>query len=312
MNLLFLSKRDLLEIEDSLSLIDAVKDAFSSFSSGKVKQPERHVDIVNGNWWGTMIGFNDEVFGTKIVNVINTNKEKQGKSSVNGIGILFSSTTGEPECVVEGSALTGLRTAAASVLSTWIAMGSKTIGTLGVIGAGEEAFYHVKLAREFFSIDKIMITARSSHLKLAKEMGITPSDVRTLLSSSDVIFTTTSSRDPVVFGKFLREDFHISSIGAHTPDSRELDDDVITRARTIMVDSMDAVYRESGDVIIPYQTGLLKDKKVVEVGKVIRENLKIERPSVFKTVGIASQDVITMKYLCEKARKDGKGIELTL
>ncbi len=212
MNVLVLSKDDLLKVADSSTLVESAKEAFSSFSTGKITQPERQVFTVNGNWWGSMIGFNQHSFGTKIVNVINENKEK-GKASVNGIAVLFSSESGEAECIAEGSTLTALRTAAASVLSTWIALGRRYFNSLGVIGAGEEAYYHVRVARDFFSIGDIMITARSSHVKVAKELGLISTDLKTLLSSSEVIYSTTSSREPVVLGRFLKPEFHVSSIG---------------------------------------------------------------------------------------------------
>ncbi len=310
MNVLVLSKDDLLKVADSSTLVDSAKEAFSSYSTGKVTQPERQVEVVNGNWWGSMIGFNEQSFGIKIVNVINENK-KRGKASVNGVAILFSSETGEPECIAEGSTLTALRTAAASVLSTWLALGKKSFNSLGIIGAGEEAYYHVKIAKDFFSIGSIMIHARSSHVRMAKELDLIATDLKELLSSSEVIFSTTSSHEPVVLGKFLRPDFHVSSIGAHTPGSRELDDDVISKAKTIIVDSKEAVSKESGDIVIPSSLGMLGDK-VIEIGEVISKGIKIERPSVFKTVGIASQDLMAMSYLCKKAEREGIGREVEM
>ena len=306
MELLVLSKEDLLKISDAETLVDSVKIAFSSFSSGKMKQPERHVDFVKGNWWGTMIGFNDQMFGIKIVNVINENRLKR-LPAVNGVAMLFSADTGEPQCLTEGSTLTALRTASASVLSTWLALRKKSIGTLGIVGAGDEAFYHAKLAQEFFSIEKIMITARKSHIDLAMKLGLLAVDKVKLLNSADVIFSTTSSQDPVILGKMLKDNFHVSSIGAHTPSSRELDDDVILKARTIMVDSKEAVFRESGDLIIPQKEGLLDDKNVVEIGDIINNGYTIHTPSIFKTVGIASQDVFTLSSVCKKATEEGVG-----
>jgi Predicted ornithine cyclodeaminase, mu-crystallin homolog len=92
----------------------------------------------------------------------------------------------------------------------------------------------------------------------------------------------------------LKEDFHVSSIGAHTPGAREIDDETIAKAKTYIVDSLQAVSSESGDYIQPQKKGLIKN--VIEIGKIITENIKIERPSIFKTVGISAQDNLTAYY----------------
>ncbi|MEW9490956.1 MAG: ornithine cyclodeaminase family protein [Candidatus Aramenus sulfurataquae] len=274
--------------------VQAVKEAFLLYSSGKITQPLRQTMIVKGNWWGVMPSLSDNAFVVKVVNVIEANRER-GLPPVQAGVLVFSPDTGEPLAYVDGTALTAVRTAAASVLSTELCYGRK-VGTLGIIGAGLEAEYHAKIALGYLSVSRLLITARKRHFELAKRVGGEAVELERLLKESDVVFSLTSSKTPVVIGKLLKEDFHVSSIGAYTPDARELDDDVIRRVRTYVVDSLEAVSKESGDFIQPKERGLLEGKRVVEIGRLLAEGGRVERPSLFKTVGIAAQDNVTAYY----------------
>ncbi|BCU69300.1 ornithine cyclodeaminase family protein [Stygiolobus caldivivus] len=288
--------------------INAVRQAFSLYSSGKITQPQRQVLTIKGNWWGIMPSFWERSVVIKIVNVIPDNK-RRGIAAVQGSVLLFSPETGEPLALLDGTTLTAIRTSAASVLSAELAFDSRNIGNLGVIGAGTEARYHIKLATSYLKYSKVMVTARSSHTQLAKEFGAEAVDLETLLKSSDVIFATTSSSSPVVLGKFLKDDFHVSSIGAHTPESREIDDETIKKTKTFFVDSLEAVGKEAGDYIQPTKAGILK--QALEIGEIINKGVKVQRPSVFKTVGIAAQDNITALVAYEEAVKKGIGVKIT-
>ena len=288
--------------------VNAVRKAFSLFSAGKITQPQRQVLTIKGNWWGIMPSFWDESVAVKIVNVIPENR-KRGLPSVQGSVLLFSPETGEPLALLDGTTLTAIRTSAASVLSAELALGSRNVGNLGIIGAGLEARYHIKIASGYLKYSRLLITARTSHVQLAKEVGGEAVDLETLLKNSDVIFATTSSTSPVVLGKFLKGDFHVASIGAHTPEAREIDDEAIKKAKTYFVDSIEAVSKETGDYIQPLKNGILKN--AVEIGEIINKGIKVERPSIFKTVGIAAQDNITALTAYEEAVKRGIGIKIT-
>ncbi|QIJ32844.1 ornithine cyclodeaminase family protein [Acidianus brierleyi] len=292
--MIFIDKEKLDEILTPDRAVNAVREAFVLFSQGKVNQPIRQSFIIKGNWWGVMPSYTDFSFVVKIVNVINKNKEK-GLPPVQAAVILLSPDNGEPLAYIDGTYLTAIRTSAASVLSTEISYGKK-VGTLGIIGAGLEAEYHAKTALRYLSVSRLLISARKRHVDLAKKVGGEAVDLDTLLKESDVIFSTTSSTTPVVYGDKLKEDFHLVSIGAFTPDAREVDDSTIRKIKTYIVDSLDAVSKESGDYIQPKESGLLKNKNILEIGNIISNKIKIERPSIFKSVGISAQDNLSAYY----------------
>lgn len=292
--MIIIDSKNLEEILTPSEAVRAVKEAFSLYYRGKISQPQRQVLTIKGNWWGIMPSFTDFSVVVKIVNVINDNV-KRGLPSVQGIVLLMSPDTGELLAIIDGTILTAIRTAAASVLSTEIAYGTK-VNTLGIIGAGMEAYYHAKIAQGYLSISRILVTARKSHYQLANKINAEAVSLEKLLRESDVIYATTSSTTPVVLGSLLKNDFHVSSIGAHTPDSREIDDETIRKVKTYIVDSLEAVSKETGDYIKPKSSGLLDRVNVLEIGKIVAENIKVERPSIFKTVGIAAEDNISAYY----------------
>jgi len=307
--MLFLSGEDLKEVLKPEIAVNAVKKAFIALYEKKIVQVPRQVLYVNNNWWGFMTSYTEKYLVTKIVNVIEANKSK-GLPAVQGIVVLLDAENGKPLALMDGTVLTAIRTSAASILSTEIALGGKRrIDVLGIIGAGLEAEYHSIMAQEYFKVNKLLITARKNHYKLAQKVGGEAVDLEKLLRESDVIFATTSSTTPVVLGKLLKEDFHVVSIGAHTPESREIDDETIIRSKTYFVDSLDAVSRETGDYIEPFKKGILK--KVLEIGEILSRNLKVERPSIFKTVGVPSEDNFAAHFAYEEAVRRNLGVNLT-
>ncbi len=309
--MIILSSKDLNEILKAEIVVNAVKEAFKLYSERKVIQPQRVVLTIKDNWWGIMPSSTEKSFVTKIVNVIERNKSL-GLPTVQGVVILMSPDTGEPLAIMDGNTLTAIRTASASILSTEISLRSKDIGILGIIGAGTEAYYHAKLSLSYLRVQKLLVTSRKSHIEFSRKIGAEPVDLETLLKKSDVIFSTTSSQTPVVLGKYLKNVFHISSIGAHTPSSREIDDDTISKAKSYIVDSLEAVSQETGDYIIPKQSGLLNGKLVAEIGEVISKGTTIELPSIFKTVGISAEDNLTAYVAYQEAVKKGIGVKVSI
>ncbi len=304
--MLYLRANDIERVLKPEIAVNAVREAFVNFSEGKVDQPKRTVMWVSGDWWAVMQSASERGFVTKVVNVIPRNVVR-GMPTTNALVLLFDTQNGQPLAILEGSVLTAIRTAAASVLSTEVAYG-RSVDTLGIIGAGTEAKYHLRVALGYLKVGKVLVTARKSHIDFARKYGAEAVDLETLLKNSDVIYATTTSKQPVVLGKYLKDDFHVSSIGAHTPDSRELDDETIRRSRTYLVDSLSAVEEEAGDYIEPKRAGILP--KVYEIGEVISKGIKVERPSIFKSVGISAQDNFTAYYAYTEALKSGVGLEL--
>ena len=135
-----------------------------------------------------------------------------------------------------------------------------------------------------------------------------------LLTNSDIIIAATTNTTPLFDGDQLPEGVHISSIGAHSPTTRELDAATITRANLVVADYKPACMAEAGDFIIPINDGLIDESKIVSIGDIILGNISGRSSdmdiSVFKSVGLAVQDVAVAKAVYDKAITQDVGQEI--
>ncbi|WP_243678410.1 hypothetical protein [Vulcanisaeta distributa] len=147
MKLTIISGREVDEVLDNAvgvaGLINAIATAFSDYSSGRVRMPQRTVIYLDNDWWGVMpCGARNAGFSVKIVNVIEGNKTR-GLPTTQGIVVLMDDITGQPLAVINGTALTAWRTAAATAVS--IKYMARNTHNLAIIGAGLQARYHLML-----------------------------------------------------------------------------------------------------------------------------------------------------------------------
>ena len=137
-----------------------------------------------------------------------------------------------------------------------------------------------------------------------------------MLAKADIICTATSSATPIFDGSKVRPGTHINGIGSHTPNARELDTAIVKRSKFI-ADSYEACLKEAGDIMIPIQEGAIdKSFMFAELGEVItgkkesRQNK--EEITLFKSNGLAIQDVATAKLVYDKAKETGVGTNIDL
>ncbi len=215
MKLTIVSGREVDEVLDSTDgvtgLINAIATAFRDYSSGKVRMPQRTVIHLDNDWWGVMpCGARNLGFSVKIVNVIESNKVR-GLPTTQGIVVLMDDITGQPMAVIDGTALTAWRTAAATAVS--IKYLARSTDNLAIIGAGLQARYHVLLLSRAFPIKRILIYSRTREkvvelAKLAQGRGIdavATDSSHDAIRQADVVITATTSREPVIHGSWLHE-----------------------------------------------------------------------------------------------------------
>ncbi|MFB6470185.1 MAG: ornithine cyclodeaminase family protein [Vulcanisaeta sp. AZ3] len=308
--------------ENAMGLVDAVALAFRDYSMGRFVMPQRVVMYINNDWWGVMpCGARGVGVSVKIVNVIESNKSRD-LPTTQGIIVLFDDLTGPPLAVINGTSLTAWRTAAASAVS--IKYMAKDVNNIALIGAGFQAKYHALLLTRIFNIRRFVIYSRTKEraLELAKLINNRGVDSVVVDSGADtvknvdVMIALTTSKEPVIHGSWLGKGIHVISVGAPERGSRELDDDVIRNARVIAVDSREAVTNETGDIIIPIRNGILSENNLIEIGEIVA-GLRQGRTSadditVFKSVGIAAEDIAAALYIHRVAENNGIGLTVEL
>lgn len=238
--------------------------------------------------------------GVKIANIHPDNAER-GLPAVNASYLLFSERTGEHLALLDGATITAKRTAAASVLAASY-LANPQADTLLVLGAGRMALALVEAYSSVFPIKKVLIWNRNQARaqSLITELGTLGSweleftrDLPTALAQAQIISCATLAKEPILKGAWLKPGQHVDLIGSFTPSMREVDDQTIQVA-DIYIDT-EAALKESGDLLIPLQTGILKASDIrASFYELCKLELSQHNPSkitVFKSVGHAVEDL---------------------
>jgi ornithine cyclodeaminase/alanine dehydrogenase-like protein (mu-crystallin family) len=290
--------RRLLSLEE---LIPAMAEGLTAFSAGKVVQPLRVVVPVaeHQGFLGVMPAYTGSL-GAKLVTFYPGNR---GIPTHHALIVLFHPETGEPSTVMDGRLITELRTAAVSAVAT-DALARPDASTLAILGAGVQAGSHLEAMRLVRRLKDVRVWSPNNARAFAARHKVTAAPTaEAAVRGADIIVVATSSTKPVLEGRWITAGTHINTVGATRPDWRELDDAVLARAR-LFVDSREAGQQESGDVIAAGQIE-------AEIGDVLggtREGRRSpEEITLFKSVGLAVEDVVSAELVYRKAVREADG-----
>ena len=239
--------------------------------------------------------------GIKIVSV-------SAKAGVNATYELLDAASGIPVMRVEANYLTDLRTAATSAVATDL-LARKDVETLGVFGSGRQAAVHLAALPRVRKFKRFLVSGSGrSDLKTFCEkikaefgMDLEPADAETVARESDVICTCTTSPEPLFDGDWLRPGTHLNLVGAFQPETREVDDITVKRAR-VVVDTYEGALAEAGDLLIPMKSGVIDRSHIIADLHEIASGKKPGRISanditLFKSVGCALEDLVTAQLV---------------
>jgi alanine dehydrogenase len=243
----------------------------------------------------------ERFIGHKLVNVFPDNA-KLGKPSVNGSYVLMSGDTGETLAVMDGTALTLWRTAAASALAARY-LAREDASHLVMVGAGALAPHLVRAHRVVRPIERVTLWNRSRSRAIATAFalstaGIEPviaDDLEAAVREADIVSCATLSEKPLIRGAWLKKGAHVDLVGAFTPQMREADDAAIRRAR-IYVDCRASAPKGSGDIAIPLRKKIIGLKDIQgDLYELCRGKKKGRKRkdeiTLFKSTGIALEDL---------------------
>jgi thiomorpholine-carboxylate dehydrogenase len=285
--------RALLSYEE---LIPAIRQALMDFSAGRVQQPVRTIIPVSSHsgWLGVMPAVYGNVMGAKMVTFYPRNAELQ-KHTHMAVIQLFRSDTGEPLATMDGRLITEMRTAAVSAVAI-DHLAHPEAKVLGILGSGVQARSHMRALAGVRSFAEVRVWSRSrDHAeKFASEIGARVTTAEQAVSGADVVLALTSSPEPVLLGRWLDQNAMVCAIGAATPNRRELDNEAMRGA--VVVESREAALREAGDIV------LARAQVTAEIGELLNgaQMDRGDRPVVFKSVGIAVEDIAAAKLVYEK------------
>ncbi len=294
MNLDETGVRRLLRMED---VIPAMERALADFSEDKVVQPLRSIvpAAEHGGFLGLMPAYTGDALGAKLVTFYPQN---QGVPTHHATILLFSPETGEPIVSMDGRLITEVRTAAVSAVATKY-LARQDASVLAIIGSGVQAESHLEALRLVRRFEEVRIWSPRNAEAFARRHGVlATASAEEAVRDADVIVTATTSQTPVLSGGWLSPGAHINAVGAPRPDWRELDDETLGHCARVYVDSREAAFEESGDVIAA-------GRIFAEVGEVVA-GTKPGRESeaeitLFKSLGLAVEDVVTADLIYRKA-----------
>ncbi len=237
--------------------------------------------------------------------------------------LYFDIVNGSLSAIIPATHITGIRTGAASGVATKF-LARKDAKTVGLLGAGFQGHNQIAAIREVREIEAVKVfdiipeSAESLATKLCNE-GIDATAVETAeiaVRNSDIISSATTATVPPIHGEWLSSGVHINAAGANAPTKREVDDKGFSRSR-IIVDFREQVLQEGGDLLHAIQSGAISEETIyAELGDIVagktigREN--DDQITLFKSVGVAIEDIACAAWVYRKARELGLGVEIDL
>ena len=321
-------------------LIAAMESALAKFSAREVLQPVRTVltvgptkayfglmpayvpapalgprDADSASWGGSM--------GAKLVTVFGENHKKNLPSHLATI-LLLDPDTGMLQAIVDGRYITEARTAAVSAVSTRF-LANPGASTLAIIGSGVQARSHLEAYQHVRQLKEVRIWSPNARSRQTFVDDMSPSvnipiraadSAEQAVRGADLIVLVTSSPTPVIEDAWVGDGAHVVCVGACRPTQQEMPPQLVKRSR-VYVDSRDAAVVESGDIVMNIAAGLFDQSHIRgEMGELVLGRVEgrtsPSEVTVFKSLGMAVEDVVAADLVFRRAVERGAGTELTL
>jgi ornithine cyclodeaminase/alanine dehydrogenase-like protein (mu-crystallin family) len=307
---LYLRESDIEQLLSPEDAVEAVEGCFRRMAAGQVElRPRFRLGLKPG-----------------VLNVMAASDLELGLAGLKTYGVseggakfvvvLFAVDHAEVLALIEADKLGQLRTGAASAVAArhLAKQGAKS---LGVIGTGWQAETQVQCMRAALpELERIVAYSRNEEALAAfcTRFGAEAGEYLKDAAEMDVVVTITSSKDPVLRGEWLKPGALVCAVGANRIQSRELDNAVLERAAFVCCDSKEQAKIEAGDLAEPVERGVLDWLEVHELAEVVGGELDGRAHDddivLFKSLGIAAEDLAVGALVLERARERGIGVEL--
>lgn len=323
MKLLVLTHAEVERLLPMSECISVMEEALAALARGAADQPLRTIFKPAGAkgvlaMMPTFRGGETPLFGLKAICVFPGNAAI-GKDAHQGGVILFDGITGEPMALVNASAVTAIRTAAVSGLATRL-LAHEDAAELAIIGAGVQARMHLRAMACVRPIKRARVASRrlESARRFANEMQPhfpfpieSVENAGAAVRDADLIVTATISHEPVVQREWISPGAHINAIGTFSPTAREIDTATVAAA-TLFVDRRESALNEAGDYLLAAKEGAIGPGHIrAELGEVLIKSqpgrTSLDEITIFKSLGLAIEDLAAAAYLYRKAQKENAG-----
>lgn len=320
--MLILGHDDVLAALSPEECADAMATVLAAHARGEAKMPLRSMVPFEGaaGFMATMPawrGGSDPVFSLKSL-VIAPDNPARGLDTHQGTVTLFDGETGVPRAILDASAVTSVRTAAVSAVATRVLARSEA-RVLAILGAGVQGRAHLRALPAVREFDEVRVYSPSVEHAQALADGratVSPS-AEAAVRGADVVVLATSSPEPVIRREWLSPGAHVNAIGASVPSSRELDVETVA-ACSFYCDSRESVRNEAGEFRLAVEQGAITGEEHVraELGEVLAGmapgRTGSEELTVFRSLGMAVEDLAAAERAVSLARARGIGVEVRL
>jgi ornithine cyclodeaminase/alanine dehydrogenase-like protein (mu-crystallin family) len=277
MSLPFLAAAELAQRLGPTAAVDALKAALLAGLDPEADPPRSAIALGGGE----LLVMPSAAAGHAVVKLVTVG----GEPRIQGVCVVFDAATLAPVALIDGIALTNVRTPAVSALAVR-ALAVPDARRLLVFGRGPQAHGHVEAIRAVRPIEHVDMVGRDR------------GDVGDLVAAADVVCCATTAREPLFDGSLVADHATVVAIGSHEPDAREVDDALVRRA-TVVVESRTSALREAGDIIGALAAGALREDALVTLANLVcgRVAVDLGRPRLFKSTGMAWEDAVVASAL---------------
>ena len=280
-------------------LIPAVRQALIDYSAGRVMQPLRSLlPVGETGFLGVMPAVYGDYMGAKLVCAFPQNAAHGIPTHLATVH-LISRATGETLAIMDGRLITEMRTAAVSAVAADL-LAPPHAPVLAILGSGVQAHSHLEALRHVRSFQEVRVWSRTPAQaeKFASETGAKAASAEAAVQGADIVVVATGAQTPVLKGQWLKERALVTAVGAVGPTARELDDQAMNNV--LVVESREAALKESADVVL---SGAVV---AAELGELLagKQLSRQTRNTVFKSVGIAVEDLASAKLVYEALQRE--------
>jgi ornithine cyclodeaminase len=306
MKVLVVSEHDVERLLTMERCIDVMANALTALARGEVHNPLRNAIRAPGaaGLLGLMPawrGGDPSYYAIKEVCVFPENP-KRGLDTHLGAVVLHSGETGAPLAFMNAAAITAIRTAAVSAVATRL-LAREDASVLAILGGGAQAKAHLRAIPLVRNIKEIRTFSRSSGTTASAEAAV---------RGADIIVTATNAREPILRREWIADGAHINAVGSSIAAARELDGATVAAA-SLFVDRRESTVNESGDYLFALREGAISGPEHIraELGEILTGaapgRTSQDEITLFKSLGLAIEDLASAAYLYETAQREGIG-----
>jgi ornithine cyclodeaminase/alanine dehydrogenase-like protein (mu-crystallin family) len=312
---LFLTEKEVENLLDMRSALEAVEEILRQHAEGRATNHARRRVTLSGS------GLNVMFAGAPEIRALGLKAYSVARTGARFYTMLFDPETGELLSIIQSDKLGQMRTGAASGIATKH-LAREDADSLGLYGAGWQAESQLEAIATVKKLSRVIVYSRTEESRKAfaekmserLEMEIETTHAPEEPAVQDIVVTSTSAREPVLRGEWLKSGVHLNAAGSNFLFKREIDREVIKRASFVCIDSREELGLEAGNLLQALETGVILPEAVHELGQVIAGQVEGRRSAeditLFSSQGIALQDLAVARLVYDRAVAENVGREM--